>query len=320
MPADGRKTTSMASKFDHRKHRREHALVALAGRQHGVVGLAQLRSLGLSRSGVRTRVASGRLHRVHGGVYALGRPQLSAKGYWMAAVMACGLDALLSHRSAAALHGLMLTAQTRIDVTVPRRSSRARPGIRIHRSTCLGPVDHALVDGIPCTSVERTLLDLATLVDSPVLERACDQAEVLRVLDMHAIRELLARRAGQPGVARLRAILEAGQVGENIPRNELEERFLRLCRGGELPLPEVNVWMTVAGEEMQVDFVWHEQRVIVETDGFGTHGTRQAFHRDRRRDQLLVLAGWQVVRFTWDQVTGEPGYVLEVVRKLVSRD
>jgi very-short-patch-repair endonuclease len=140
---------------------------------------------------------------------------------------------------------------------------------------------------------------------------------VLGVLDMNAVRDLLARSEGRPGVRRLRAVLEAGEVGKDIPRSELEERFLRLCRRSDLRLPEVNVWMTVEGEEMELDFVWRKQRVVVEVDGFRTHRTRLAFQRDRRRDQLLTLGRWQVVRFTWDEITKEPGHVTEVLRRLI---
>jgi hypothetical protein len=141
---------------------------------------------------------------------------------------------------------------------------------------------------------------------------------VLRVLDMTAVGDLLARREGHPGARRLRAALGSRSVGANVPRNELEDRLLQLCRGADLPPPEVNVWINLAGTEMQVDFLWRRQRVIVEVDGFATHRTRQAFQRDRRRDQLLTLAGWRVIRFTWDEVTKEPTHVIDVMRKLVS--
>jgi hypothetical protein len=141
---------------------------------------------------------------------------------------------------------------------------------------------------------------------------------VLRLLDCSAIDEALSRARGRAGVRKLRAILGAGGIGDQIPRSELEERFLALCRHARLPRPAVNAWITAASEAMQADFVWHKQRVIVETDGFRTHGTRRAFQRDRRRDQLLRLAGWQVIRFTWDDVTKEPRHVIEVVRKLLS--
>ena len=231
----------------------------------------------------------------------------------MAAVLACGEGALLSHRSAVALHELLGGGGAGIDVTVPGRRGVSRPGLRVHRPACLSDADRAMVRGIPCTSVPRTLLDLAQVASPRILERACDQAEVLRVLDMNAVRELLVRRKGHPGVRRLRAVLETGHLGESIPRSALEERFLRLCRRSDLPPPEVNVWMTLGGEETEVDFLWRRPRVVVEVDSFATHGTRQAFQRDHRRDQMLRLGGWEVVRFTWDDVTKDPEHVMEVV-------
>jgi putative AbiEi antitoxin of type IV toxin-antitoxin system len=249
MPADGRIAIPYESQLGPRRDstERERHLLALAERQHGVLALDQCRALGLSASGARRRVARGRLHRIHRGVYAVGRPDVPVEGRWMAAVLACGEGALLSHVSAAALHRLLSSAGATIDVTVPRRVGLSRRGIRAHRSTCLIPVDRALVGLIPCTSIPRTLLDLAGVVHRPALERACDQAEVLQVLDLDAVRELLSRTAGCPGVRRLRAVLETGQVGENIPHTELEERFLGLCRSAELPPPGVNVSMTPGG-------------------------------------------------------------------------
>jgi very-short-patch-repair endonuclease len=255
---------------------------------------------------------------VHRGVYALGRPDLPVEGRWMAAVLACGSGAVLSHTSAAALHGLLSTARATVDVMIKRRVGIARPGITVHRSTCLEPAECARVRGIPCTGVARTLLDLAAVVASPVLERACDQAEVLGLVDWASVHELLSTARGRPGARRLREVLDAGEVGDNVPRSALERRLLAVCRRGGLPSPAVNQWLTVAGEEMQVDFAWHAARVIVETDGFRTHGTRQAFQRDRRRDRLLGVAGWRVVRFTWDDVTGDPEDVTRVLRNLLT--
>jgi very-short-patch-repair endonuclease len=162
-------------------------------------------------------------------------------------------------------------------------------------------------------------LDLAALVHRRALERACDQAEVLRLLDWSAMDELLSRAGRRAGVRRLTAVLDAGDIGSAISRSKLERRFLAVCRRASLPRPAVNEWLTVGGEEMQVDFLWHAHRVIAETDGYGVHRTRQAFVRDRRRDRLLSVAGWQVIRFTWDEVTKEPMHVTEVVRKLLAR-
>ncbi len=236
----------------------------------------------------------------------------------MAAVLACGPGAVLSHVSAAALHRLLSTARANVEVTIPRRAGLSRPGINVHRSTCLSDNDRTVVRGVPCTSVPRTLVDLAAVVSRPVLERACDQAEILRLVDWSAMYELLGTVRGRPGVRRLRVVIGTGDVGHAVPRSELERRFLALCRKAGLPMPAVNQWLTVAGEEMQVDFVWHGPRAIVETDGFRTHGTRRAFQEDRRRDRLLGLAGWRVVRFTWDDVTDDSDHVTRVLHGLLA--
>ncbi len=233
-------------------------------------------------------------------------------------MLACGPGAALSHFSAAALHGLLLTARTNIDVTIPRRVGISRTGITVHRSTCLGSAELSEGRGIPCTCVARTLLDLAAVVNRQTLERACDQAKILRLVDWSAMHELLTTARGRRGVRLLRAVLGAGELGDGAPRSELERKFLALCRRAALPSPAVNQWLAVSGEEMQVDFLWHEPRVIVETDGFRAHGTRRAFREDRRRDRLLGLAGWRVVRFTWDDLTNDPEHVTRVLRDLVS--
>jgi hypothetical protein len=236
----------------------------------------------------------------------------------MAAVLACGPGAVLSHGSAARLHGLVKGDQARMEVTVSRQVGLARAGIRVCRSTRLPPADRAVVDWIPCTSVARTLLDLAGRAPHRIVERACDQAEVLRVFDLAAMRELLARSRGRRGIRQLRLILGITDLGENVPRSELEARFLRLCRRAGVPPPAVNSWITLAGEEMEVDFLWQAERVAIETDGYETHRTRQAFKRDRRRDQIFELEGWRHVRITWDEVTRDPAHVVMVLRLLLA--
>jgi very-short-patch-repair endonuclease len=250
-------------------------------------------------------------------VYALGRADLQVEGRWMAAVLACGDGDLLSHRSAAALHGVLPSASSTIDVTIPRPAALSRPGIRVHRSAYVSGADQSAVRGVPCTSVPRTLLDLATVVNRTLLERACDQAEIQRLVDWSTVHHQLTTARGRRGVRRLRAVLGTGERGNGAPRSDLEQKFLALCRRAALPSPAVNQWLAVSGEEMQVDFVWHGPRVVVETDGFRTHGTRRAFREDRRRDRLLGLEGWRVVRFTWDDLTNDPEHVMRVVRDLV---
>jgi len=265
----------------------DRAIVAIAAKQHGVISLAQLLALGLSERAVQARAAAGRLHRIHRGVYAVGRPDVTIKGKWMAAVLACDDGAALSHQSAATLHGLLNARAGRVHVTVPRRTSGAKVGISVHRSTCLAPQDRDEVDGIACTGVPATLLAIAATAPRNVLDSACNKAEMEGLLDRRAVEELLQRRRSQPGATRLRAALEVDGLGLDRTKSSLEKRFLRLARETGLPAPAVNAWMPIPGEEIQCDFVWHRERVVVEVDAWETHGTRRAFRNDRRRDRLL---------------------------------
>jgi predicted transcriptional regulator of viral defense system len=179
-------------------------IAALARRQHGVVSLEQLASVGLGAAAVQKRVEAGRLHRVHYGAYSVGYPLLSVEGRWMAAVLACGPGAVLSHRSAAALWGLCSDGQAAVDVTAPRRRGRSPSGVAAHRDGRLRVEDRAIVEGIPCTTVARTLLDFAGVVGMRQLRDAVGESEVLRVLDVEAVREVIRWGWGRRGVARLR--------------------------------------------------------------------------------------------------------------------
>ena len=288
-------------------------LAALAGRQHGVVSLHQLRSLGLGGSGVRDRVAAGRLHGVHRGVYAVGVPLLTPRARWMAATLAYGRAAALSHRSAAAHIGLRANHSGPIDISLPSAVGRSRPGIAVHRSTTLRAEDIATVDGIRCTTVARTLLDLADVLNRRGLERAIEQAEVLRIFNRRQVDLHLTRAAGRHGAPTLRAVLDAN-AEPAFTESELEEAFLDLCEGQGLPRPEVAVWVTTGDGPLKVDFLYRAQRVVVETDGYTFHGHRQAFERDHRRDALLDLAGWKVRRFTWRQIAMDADLVAATVR------
>jgi very-short-patch-repair endonuclease len=235
----------------------------------------------------------------------------------MATALAYAPDGALSHRDAAALLGLRRHARATVEVTVPRRA-RARAGVLVHMSETLGPDDVVVEEGIPCTSVARTLVDLGDVLDRRAVERAVEQAEILQRLDVRAVDEALARAGPRHGAAVLRVVLGQG-LGETLTANELEERFLEICRSAALPQPAVNVWGADPTEETKVDFLWRHERLIAETDGRETHATRQAFERDRLRDQRLTLAGWRVVRFTHRQVTREPGRVARTVGALLAR-
>jgi very-short-patch-repair endonuclease len=295
------------------------AIAALAERQHGVVSLPQLIEFGLLPGAVRERVRSGRLHRIHRGVYAVGYPSLTGRGHWMAALLACGDGSLLSHRSAAVLWGLRDGGGSQVDVTATRRTGRTRAGIRVHWRPSLAPADTTACDSIPCTSVALTLLDLASVLRADALEKACDRAEQLRLFDARAIEELLARMAGRRGTQRLRTTLSKLDPLSPDARTEIERLMLALCRTHSLAQPVVNGWIQLDGIGFSPDFLWPEAKLIVETDSHETHGTRKAFEADRRRDQLLAEAGYTTLRFTWRQLTTEPERVARTIAAVLER-
>ncbi len=271
--------------------------------------LEQLAELGLSTRSANYRAAAGRLHRIHHRVYSLiPFSLLTREGRWLAAVLACGGGAVLSHESAAALEGLRWYGGAKIEVTVPGRSKRRRDGIRVHRSTTLTQADVTTVNGIPCTTVARTLFDLADSLNRRRLERAFDQAEVSGVLNLQAINDQLRRNPTRAAAGKVRGLLETHYIGRTPTWSQLEEAFLELTRRLGLPDPEVNGWITLDDGLPAIwgDFVWRAQRVVVETDGHQSHGTRQKFELERVQDQRLTVANWRPVRTTWRQVFGRP--------------
>jgi very-short-patch-repair endonuclease len=293
------------------------AVARLAERQHGAVSTAQLRAAGLRRTPVDTRVRRGWLHRVHRGVYAVGHAGLSFRGRMWAAVLACGGADLvaLSHWTAAAIWDLSPPPARGVDVTTAGEG-RSMEGVRVHRSRALAPLDDVVrqADGLPVTTVARTLVDLAGTAAPHRLERLCHRAEVLRHLDAAEVHRRLAfgRRPGARNLRRALATLARAEPQRT--RSELEERFLALVAGAGVPRPLVNA--RVGGYE--VDFLWPDRRLVVETDGAATHLTPAAFEADRRRDAALQLAGFRVVRLTWRQVTEEPGTISATLRALAS--
>jgi very-short-patch-repair endonuclease len=204
-------------------------------------------------------------------------------------------------------------------VTSPTRRGRGLAGIEVHSGATLRPCDVEDVDGIPCTTVARTLLDLADVVSARQLERACEQADRLQVFDLRALNEQLARAHGRRGAATLRAILAEQLRTPTMTRNKLEEFFLGLCRAAGLAQPRVNQWIACEPIGYEADFLWREQRLIVEVDGRDVHTTQRAFEHDRLRDQRLTLAGYRVVRFTWRQVTEQPEATIATIRGLLDQ-
>jgi predicted transcriptional regulator of viral defense system len=293
----------------------DRALAELAAAQHGVVSLEQARTAGLSSRAVQRRAAAGRLHRVHRGVYAVGHVRLTADGRRSAATLAAGEGSGVSHATAADQLAMVRSGSARIDVVVPTRVGRAVPGVVLHRSATLTREDVTLVGGVPTTTPARTLLDLADVLDRSRLVRAVEEADRLRLLDGRAVEDVLRRSGGRLAAAhRLRSAL-AELTGEPVPtRRELERRALELFDRAGLPRPRVNGLVETREAALEVDFHWPDRRLVVEADSWEFHSGRAAFEDDRRRDQLLKLAGWERVRITWRQVTRRPHEVIEAVR------
>lgn len=273
-------------------------IAVLAAQQHGVVRWDQLIDAGFGRGAIDHRVRIGWLHRMHRGVFAVGHRPLTREARWIAAVLACGDGAGLSHACATALWEIRPYSGSWIDVTVPSRAGRVgRDRIRLHRSSALTRDDIATHRGSPVTTIARTLLDVAAALTPPRLARTVEQTEIRRLFDLSAIDRTLARHPGHPGAARLRQAISAYREDE-FTRSDLEKAFLALCHGHDIPRPLVN--HIVEGRE--VDFFWPDQGLIVETDGRATHLTHEAFERDRARDARLLALGYRTLRFTERQV------------------
>jgi len=296
----------------------DRAIAELAQHQHGLVTREQLLEAGLGRRAIDHRLQRRWLQPIHRGVYAAGHSVLSAEGRWTAAVLAGGRGAVLSQRSAAALWGIRATTSARIDVTVPRWR-RPRTGVRFHESE-VARDELTTLRGIPVTTVPRTLLDLAAVVEPRVLERAVEQAEVLRLSDALSLVDLVDRYPGRRGLAAIKAILAAQCVGSAITRSELEDRFLALLDQAGLPRPDVNRSVRVRGRWIEGDCVWLPQRMIAELDGHAFHATAAAFERDRSRDRVLQAAGWRVVRITWRQLHDDTAAVVADLCGLLGAD
>jgi very-short-patch-repair endonuclease len=257
----------------------------LAEKQHGVVAVGQLGGLGLSEASLRGRVAAGRFHPLHRGVYGVGHRPFTFEGRCMAAALACGDGAVVSRRSAAAVWGLLDPHDGDIHLSIPGRNGRAlREGIALHRCPSLTVEQVTRQHGIPVTTAARTLADLRREGPAMAWRRAVRQAEVLGL------------RTGIP----LRA----------PTRSELEDRFLRLCRRHKIPKPEVNERI----EGFEVDFLWRQARLVVETDGFVFHRGPSHFESDRHRDLELRRLGYDVIRLSYSQVTEKPRQVSASLR------
>jgi hypothetical protein len=287
-------------------------LAAIVDRQYGLVTRAQLLHIGVGKQGIVERVRSKRLRRLHRSVYAVGHALLRPEAYWLAAVLACGPGAVLSHRSAAALWELAADSATVVDVTVPTQAGRGRPrGIRVHRSGRLPPAEVTVHEGIPVTTVARTLLDFADTASRQSLKRAIDESEHRRRFDLDAIRAVVEANPGRRG-ARLLAL---AQAPAEPTRSQLEEVFLAFVERHGLPRPLVGVALGA----YTADFLWPQEKLIVETDGLDVHGTRAAFEHDRRRDRRLLEMGYRTVRLTSRALDLEAAAVAAQLRAILTR-
>jgi very-short-patch-repair endonuclease len=284
------------------------ALAEAARRQWGIVTREQLIGAGLRDRGIAEWVAAERIRRLHRGVYAYGHDRLRREGYWLAAVLACGPGAVLSHRSAAALWEIRASGGGVIDVTVPSRAGRIRrAGVRVHRSGRLTADEVTEGDGIPVTTLARTLLDLTDQLDLHGVRRAVTEAEYRHLYDHTSLIAVVEMNPGR----RTKKLLTAATEGRmHRTRSPLEDRFVRLLQRWGVEEPECNVHL----EGYEVDFLWRRVGLAVELDGLDAHGTREAVRRDRRKDRALWRAGVRTMRLTGDALDAEDEVLADLVQ------
>jgi very-short-patch-repair endonuclease len=280
--------------------RRDRVVGALADRQHGVVARHQLLAAGQTPRVIRRAVEAGRLRPVFRGVYAVGHVALSREAWWMAALLACGPEAALSHRTAATLWGLRTDPPLPVDVTTSTAHGRKHARITTHR-TRLHPLDALVIDDLRVTTPSRTIVDMAATLEGRALREVVERAQDQRRFDPQDIEATIARAGRPPGTRRLEDLIALMSPDADNARSHLERVFLRLVRRARLPRPIPN--HEIAGRAR--DFVWPEQRLVVETDGYRYHSSRQARRRDSRRDRELTARGWRPARFTFEEIAFE---------------
>jgi predicted transcriptional regulator of viral defense system len=292
---------------------REREIVGLAGRQRGLLTSRQLIAIGVGRRTLDRWLASGRLRGVHRDVYLLGPQALTKRGKWLAAVLALGPGAMLSHESAAALWRLA-GDRPKVDVTAPRgRQVRpGRSGIRLHRCK-FQPDERVVRDGIPVTTVARTLFDLAERSPRHQLKSAWDEADRLHLLRLREVAIVYERGRGRRRARkRIKPLLDGEQRYVEDTASPLEDRFADFCAAHDLPSPQTNV--LVDGDE--VDALWPAARLIVELDSWEFHAHREAFETDRSRDTGHLLAGYRTIRITHRRLSSEADSLARQIRAL----
>jgi len=296
------------------RREREQALAQLATRQHGVVALRQLQSLGFGTKAIKAAQAEGRLFPLHEEVYAVGHSRVSRRGRWWAAVLAYGPGALLSHRTAAVLWGFQRPRSGPVHVTAGcgRQGIRRREGVWIHRCK-LAPEDRTIRDGLPVTSVARTLFDFAETAPFETLKGAAEEADRLKHLRLRELEALCERGRGRRALKPVRRLLEELRPPDE-GRSPLEIRFSAFVRQHKLPEPLQNVHVL----DHEVDALWPAAKLIVELDSWEYHGHRAAFERDRARDPKLLIAGYRTIRVTHRRLDREATQLAAEIRQLLA--
>ena len=293
---------------------RAERVAAIAGFQRGRASRDQLRSAGIRDRTISRLAANGQLYRVHTGVYAVGHTAPAALADETAALLACGPHAVLSHQTAAQLWKLLPEGDARIHVTIRGRHGPRPTGVTVHRTRRLDRSEVRTVEGLPITSVLRTLLDLAAKVDLRTLERAVEQALHEKLSSERQLRQAAAAANGNRGASKLRALLDR-QREPGLLRSKAERRMRELIRLAQLPEPRTNVPM----HGVEADFYWPDLGVVIEVQSQKFHLTRAALERDTRKAAKLTAAGLTVSYVTWTQMEHEPFAVVARTAQVLAR-
>ncbi|HTU32094.1 MAG TPA: hypothetical protein VMF07_22075 [Solirubrobacteraceae bacterium] len=291
------------------------AVAETAGRQETMITRGQLIELGVAPRSVSNAAAVGRLYRVHQAVYSIAppgvRPRLAPEH---AALLACDHGSVISHWSAAWLHGLSERQPPIVELTVVGERGRRRIGLVVHRAATVNRVDLTRVGRLPCTTVARTLIDISPTVGDEQLEPLVDRA--LRLTSRNTMLSALERAGHRPGTGRLRALLDPERPSAEA-WSRAERRLLKLIQASGLPLPEGNV--TLGDRGRIPDLMWRSQRVIVEYDSWDYHSGPAAFHADRERHNQLTAQGYQVLHVTYRVLRDHPEQILVWVARALGR-
>jgi Protein of unknown function (DUF559) len=279
------------------------SVARVAERQHGLVSRQQLRDLGMTEAGIANAIARDRMYRIFREAFAVGHTRVGKRGRLLAAVLSCGPGSVVSHGSAAFLLGLWEFEPAEVDVIAPIQMGRKIGGIRRRFVPAPSAKESKRHDGVPTTTPPRTIVDLAGIVQARSLSRTIEQAAVLGMLDIPEIDRILAgpRRRGSP---LLREMLEDWRryKGETRLRSIMEAKLLPLLTRLNLPIPGCNEKLTLDGETFEIDFLWRERRLAIETDGRQFHDNPNALLRDSNRNRALAKAGYSVLRLSWEDL------------------